>query len=318
MAPLLLAGLIAGGSSLLGSLISSGSNSKSVSDTNATNLDIAKYQAEQNLNLWNLENAYNTPSAQMARLQSAGLNPHLIYGNGSASTGNATSSAQSFDRPTMQAYQMPSDIFTNAANSYLNAVNVTSNSEKNKAQTAEIYQNIANLQQDNEIKQLKVIGEQYANAKSKAEANLWQDMLMARMANLDSQTTASLANAQLADANRFTNEALRPYVVQKAELDIRSAIETITGQKIDNSTRNATNLARIAQLKASAVLASSQTNLNDIEKQIKQTLKDTGLNLNNDDLDRVVYQFMNDSGVPNWLKIFRMANEVGRTVGSFF
>lgn len=31
---------------------------------------------------WNMENAYNSPAAQMARLEEAGLNPHLIYGQG--------------------------------------------------------------------------------------------------------------------------------------------------------------------------------------------------------------------------------------------
>lgn len=35
------------------------------------------------------QNAYNTPSAQMGRLTSAGLNPHLMYGQGS--TGNQPS-----------------------------------------------------------------------------------------------------------------------------------------------------------------------------------------------------------------------------------
>ena len=35
------------------------------------------------------ENAYNDPSAQMARLQAAGLNPHLVYGDG-ASTQSAS------------------------------------------------------------------------------------------------------------------------------------------------------------------------------------------------------------------------------------
>lgn len=33
-------------------------------------------------------NQYNSPESQMARLKAAGLNPHLIYGSGSGSTGN--------------------------------------------------------------------------------------------------------------------------------------------------------------------------------------------------------------------------------------
>lgn len=41
-------------------------------------------QKQMNLEAWNLQNAYNTPQAQMERLQAAGLNPRLIYGEGSS------------------------------------------------------------------------------------------------------------------------------------------------------------------------------------------------------------------------------------------
>lgn len=40
---------------------------------------------------WMIQQAYNTPANQVARLRAAGLNPNLIYGNGSAATGNASS-----------------------------------------------------------------------------------------------------------------------------------------------------------------------------------------------------------------------------------
>lgn len=36
---------------------------------------------------WEMENAYNSPRSQMARLKEAGLNPHLVYGNGATATG---------------------------------------------------------------------------------------------------------------------------------------------------------------------------------------------------------------------------------------
>lgn len=42
------------------------------------------------LEMWNLQNEYNHPSAQMARLREAGLNPNLIYGTSpSSAVGNA-------------------------------------------------------------------------------------------------------------------------------------------------------------------------------------------------------------------------------------
>lgn len=46
-------------------------------------------QNEYNLNMWNLQNEYNSPQAQMKRYEEAGLNPALIYSQGNP--GNATS-----------------------------------------------------------------------------------------------------------------------------------------------------------------------------------------------------------------------------------
>lgn len=48
-------------------------------------------QQQNNKELWDYQNAYNTPQAQMERLHAAGLNPRLIYGSGGANTGNAGS-----------------------------------------------------------------------------------------------------------------------------------------------------------------------------------------------------------------------------------
>lgn len=44
------------------------------------NLNLARLQNRWNIDQWNRENAYNSPSAQMARYKAAGLNPDLIYG----------------------------------------------------------------------------------------------------------------------------------------------------------------------------------------------------------------------------------------------
>lgn len=55
----------------------------------------ADYKYAQDLNMWNLVNAYNDPSAQMERLQKAGLNPNLVYGGGNV-TGNTSSSSPEY------------------------------------------------------------------------------------------------------------------------------------------------------------------------------------------------------------------------------
>lgn len=112
-------GIISGVGSLLGGLGSSAMNNKAVQDTNKANMEIAKYQAQwqqqenekayqRSLGMWNLQNEYNSPIQQMARIRAAGLNPNLVYGNGV--TGNSSASAPQyepakFNAPTMQAYR---------------------------------------------------------------------------------------------------------------------------------------------------------------------------------------------------------------------
>lgn len=60
-------------------------------------------QYQDNIAFWNMQNAYNSPEAQVARMKAAGLNPALMYGQGN--TGNA-GSIQSPDAPRMQ-YDAP-------------------------------------------------------------------------------------------------------------------------------------------------------------------------------------------------------------------
>lgn len=48
---------------------------------------------DQSRKLWNLNNEYNKPINQMKRLEEAGLNPFLVYGNGA--TGNTSAQPSS-------------------------------------------------------------------------------------------------------------------------------------------------------------------------------------------------------------------------------
>lgn len=80
MDPVIGAALIGTAGSLAGGLLS-GASSKSA----------AKAQYRYNMQLLQYQNAYNAPAAQMERLKEAGLNPMLVYGNGSV-VGNTSGS----------------------------------------------------------------------------------------------------------------------------------------------------------------------------------------------------------------------------------
>lgn len=66
-------------------------NSMSSMATNFMNQRFSRQMYDRtrkdNIEFWNMQNAYNSPKAQMARFEEAGLNPHLIYGRGES--GNA-------------------------------------------------------------------------------------------------------------------------------------------------------------------------------------------------------------------------------------
>ncbi len=89
---------------------------------------------KQNIEFWKMQNAYNTPKAQMGRLSDAGLNPNLIYGSGSANTGVAGSIAPAKPSPysiqnpiPLQASLLQSQINLNNSNANKNNVKIVNN-----------------------------------------------------------------------------------------------------------------------------------------------------------------------------------------------
>lgn len=67
--------------------------------TIAANKAEAELAYQRSIQMWNMQNLYNSPAEQMKRFGAAGLNPHLIYGQGSP--GNATSFPQ-YQKPDIQ------------------------------------------------------------------------------------------------------------------------------------------------------------------------------------------------------------------------
>lgn len=114
--PLPLAAIIAGGSTLLGSAISSFTGRSAQNQANQQNLQIARennafakseselaFQRQQQMT--REQNAYNSPEAQMQRYEQAGLNKNLIYGQGTPGnqSGTPTYIPASRTTPTMQS-----------------------------------------------------------------------------------------------------------------------------------------------------------------------------------------------------------------------
>ena len=123
------AAIIGGLGSIVGSAIGAGAQRRA----NIQNMQLAKYQnnwqtAEnekayaRSVEMWNMQNQYNSPTAQMARLRQAGLNPNLVYGSGV--TGNSAGSAPQYQpakiqRATMEPYRGWNLGLSDAASMYM-------------------------------------------------------------------------------------------------------------------------------------------------------------------------------------------------------
>lgn len=84
-----IAAAAAAGASLLssgGQIYAAGKMNKKTREWNEKMYGVQRADA---LADWNLQNAYNSPEAQMARLKAAGLNPNLIYENGAVQSATA-------------------------------------------------------------------------------------------------------------------------------------------------------------------------------------------------------------------------------------
>ncbi len=113
------AGAIAGAGSLIGGLFSSAGSRyaarkqlQAVRETNAANLQIAQQNNAFNERMWNMQNEYNTPSAQRARLEAAGINPYLML------DGSSTGVAQSAPTADTSGTQVAPDVGSTIAGGY--------------------------------------------------------------------------------------------------------------------------------------------------------------------------------------------------------
>lgn len=88
-------GTIGASVSTIGNIISTYMNNKANSEEALKDRQFQELMAQRandwSIQQWNRENAYNDPSAQMERLRRAGLNPNLVFSNGSLNNSAAPS-----------------------------------------------------------------------------------------------------------------------------------------------------------------------------------------------------------------------------------
>jgi len=97
-----LGGLLGGAFNMWSTHDTNESNEDNVERTNATNLAIARERNSTETALWREQAEYNSPAAQMKRLEAAGLNPNLAYGQVAESK---MSAPPSLEVPRMESFR---------------------------------------------------------------------------------------------------------------------------------------------------------------------------------------------------------------------
>lgn len=130
--------LLGGLASFGGSLFSQGQADIRSAEAFNRQKELMRLQNQYAVENWNRENAYNTPAMQKKRLQEAGLNPDLMYGNGAAGL-----QAGSIDSPSAPSAPMsPTMDFSKSVNDAVSAAVGMAQAENTKSNT--VYQDILN------------------------------------------------------------------------------------------------------------------------------------------------------------------------------
>ena len=248
-------GIISGVGSLAGGLLaSSGSRYaarkqlQAVRETNQMNLQIAQQNNAFNERMWNLQNEYNTPSAQRARLEAAGINPYLML------DGSSTGVAQSSPTADTSGTQVAPDIGSTIAGGYQSIGNSIASAASQISQM--VYQNdlqnanVAKVKADAQNSDLQnqydslrnqfaaynflldLRLKQYQGKISKYDADFLRDSMQDRLDALKFQNTVSGSQASyynqmagLYDVQRQIEETNLKWLPREKQVSIMCAIQ---------------------------------------------------------------------------------------------
>lgn len=149
MAPLggLVSGLLSAGSARQAARYNAARAAEDFERNRSMTMEMYELQRKNNLEFWNMQNAYNHPKMQMARLREAGLNPLLVYGHGSVAgntagaIGNPSMSVPESHTPGMSGTRF--DVDLGSIFQYSQIKNSDMNTRLQEAQIAKIAADIA-------------------------------------------------------------------------------------------------------------------------------------------------------------------------------
>ena len=207
------------------------------------NLMLARQQNQWNIEQWQRENDYNSPTAQMSRYRQAGLNPDLIYGqqNTSAASPALTSGAPS--SPNDMSAMLSQRNFGTAVQA---AINEGLDIKLKKAQIKNIQADTAGKQAGTQKTMLEVEALSIDNLTRAAKNN--QDLQIGDTLILVNKSVASM-NEQ--SKNKLVQEIKNlEQVWNLNKQEAQKNIEIIKGLQLDNVEKAKETIRRDKRLNA--------------------------------------------------------------------
>lgn len=258
------------------------------------------WQRDAALADWEMQNAYNSPSAQMERLKAAGLNPNLVYDNGAKYEAGAVRGGSA---PTGNA-QAPE--FGSALTGMMSFVDMK----------------MKNAQIDNLIEQNKV---------------LQQDALLKASQMEGNNASTARTKFDLEQANRLKDIAYEAAVsnVEKTKSDIGKIANDIQMSLSRNEREiamNAVSVKKAAQeiLNLRATQAKTETERSEINhrihnldkdgrlKDLDLQLREMGINPNDEIYWRMLGRLLNGQSIPETLSGSKMNRYLSPRVKNAF
>lgn len=177
-----------------------GASAYGVHATNNANRRIAREAQEHEKEMWDMQNQYNDPKAQMQRLKTAGLNPNMVYGSGNVS------GLQSGEPPKAHRAEMQNPLEPFGMSSPLDLLNQYAQWEQTKA-------NIDNVQQAANVNKARAINLGLTGPLLKSRNELLQQSLSQK---------GEMFPYQLSFQQRKTSKALHDVAIAKHKRKLMS------------------------------------------------------------------------------------------------
>ena len=166
--------------------------------------EMARQQRDWNYRMWKEQNAYNSPEAQMQRLKDAGLNPHLLYGQGVA---GATGQADS-----VPSYQQADSINTlegfDPFGKFMQFANLQGQNALRAAQAHQAEQNTKNLATKNQIDLISL----------ETNSSLKSAYISSKLAQLESDKAEAAVRRMIAEYKTANPQEQKDMISNQAKL----------------------------------------------------------------------------------------------------